>query len=351
MKKRVLALIMAAAMVLPLCGCGGGEEDAPYGPAATEEPEEQETAPAWAPDGPVTMIVPYSANSLNDITVRVLTQYVERIIGQDIEIENIPGAITVTNEAGEAVPVDGAGSLGWQTLAGRRADGMTIGFIDLPGFCVSLARQTGYYTAFDFAPICNHVSDTAVLVVRDGDERFSRVKRFVDYGLDHPGELIAATDGERGNSHAWTQLFARSAGLVYGVSHCAGAAGAIQTVLSGGADFCIVRAGDLYGREKGLRVLAAFAEERLEEYPDVPTAGEAGYYDKWLGTGCCIVGPAGIPQEAVAFYEDVFSQAMGDERYLAASTGITTHFLDAADTAAVIAQQRAFSLSKATGLW
>lgn len=360
MKKSVLAWIVAAAMVLALCGCGAdNDEEEPEGPAATEQTEEEtgagteeeETASSWTPDGPVTLIVPYEANSINDITVRVLTQYVERNIGQTIQIENIPGPITTTNEAGESVPVDGAGSLGWSELAARPADGMTLGFVDLPGFTDSLARQSGYYTSFDFTPICNHVSDTAVLVARENDERFADLAGLVAYGAEHPGELIAATDGERGNGHAWTQAFARSAGLSYGTKHCASAAEAVQSVLSGSADFCVAKEGDLYGRSKGLRLLGAFAGERLSGYPDVPTVGEAGYYDKWLGAGCCIMGPAGIPREAVAFYERAFEQAMTDSRYLAASSGITTHYMDAADTAAVIAQQRVFSLSKAAGLW
>ena len=93
MKKRAIAWLMAAAMVLSLAGCGGGNE--------------------------------------------------EQIIGQDIEIKNVPGPITEINEAGEAMEMDGPGSQGWLELSKRKPDGLTIGVADLPGFSDSLARQAG----------------------------------------------------------------------------------------------------------------------------------------------------------------------------------------------------------------
>lgn len=351
MKKRAIAWLMAAAMVLSLAGCGGGNEEQEEEPEATQAPEEAADAVTWKPEDTVTLIVPYSANSISDITVKVLTQYVEQIIGQDIEIENVPGPITEINEAGEATEMDGPGSQGWLELSKRKPDGLTIGVADLPGFSDSLARQAGYYTVFDFTPVCNHVMDTAVLVARDNDERFGDIQELLGYAAEHPGELVAATDGEHGASHAWMETFARSAGISYGPKHCGNIGDAVQSVLSGGADVCVMKSGDLYGRTKGLRVLTVFGGERLSGYPDAPTAGEMGCCDKWLGEGCCILGPAGMPQEAVAFYEQAFEQAMTDSRYLSASTGITTYFMDAADTAALIAQQRAFSLSEITGLW
>ena len=64
MKKSVLAWIVAAAMILALCGCGAdNDEEEPEGPAATEQTEEEggaeeeETASSWTPDGPVTLIL------------------------------------------------------------------------------------------------------------------------------------------------------------------------------------------------------------------------------------------------------------------------------------------------------
>lgn len=352
MKKRLLALVMAAAMILALAGCGGSEEKTPEDAEATEGPDQiAEEQIDWEPSGKVTMVIAYEAGSIQDITARVLLQFLSGYLGQPVEVENIPGSITEKNEAGEPVEVGGAGSLGWSELAAREPDGLTIGYIDLPTFPQSLLQQSGYYNAMDLTPICNHVSDTAVVVVRENDQRFQKLDDLVEYAQEHAGELVTATAGERSNTHAWTEAFADSASFTYQPNHLGSGADAVQSVLAGKSDFCVAKAGDLYGRSLGLQVLGVFASERLEEYPDAPTLGELGYYDKWQGTACCVVAPAGTPAEAVAYYERAFREAMSDPRYLNASSGVTTDYWDAATVRTVIAQQRAFALSRNRNLW
>ena len=100
-----------------------------------------------------------------------------------------------------------------------------------------------------------------------------------------------------------------------------------------------------------VKVLAVFSEERLAEYPDVPTLGEKGYYDKWLGSSRCIVAPAGVSDEVIAFYEAAFKATMEDADYLAAASEFATDYKDAATTAALIEEQQAFTEGLATGFW
>ena len=100
-----------------------------------------------------------------------------------------------------------------------------------------------------------------------------------------------------------------------------------------------------------VKVLAVFATERLAEYPDVPTLGELGYYDQWLGSSRCIVAPAGVTEEMVAFYEEAFRLTMEDPEYLAAAASFATDYQDAEATAALIEQQQAFTEGLAEGFW
>ena len=100
-----------------------------------------------------------------------------------------------------------------------------------------------------------------------------------------------------------------------------------------------------------ISVLAAFSEERVPEYPDVPTLGEKGYYDKWLGSSRCVVAPAGVSDEVIAFYEAAFKATMEDADYLAAAASFATDYKDAAATAALIEQQQAFTEGLSTGFW
>ena len=103
--------------------------------------------------------------------------------------------------------------------------------------------------------------------------------------------------------------------------------------------------------ETEVKPLAVFNTERLPEFPDVPTLGELGYYDQWLGSSRCVVAPAGVTDEMVAFYENAFRQTMEDPEYLEAAASFATNFQDAASTAALIEQQQAFTEGLSDGFW
>ena len=147
------------------------------------------------------------------------------------------------------------------------------------------------------------------------------------------------------SGYTWEQLTGKEPSL----ARCE-ATDELLSLLGGEADWCVAKVADIAGRTD-LKPLAAFSTERVAEYPDVPTLGEMGYYDKWLGSSRCICAPAGVSEEVVAFYEAAFKAAMEDAEYLAATEDIATDYQDAAATAALIAEQQAFTEGLATGFW
>ena len=100
-----------------------------------------------------------------------------------------------------------------------------------------------------------------------------------------------------------------------------------------------------------VKVLAVYNQERLEGYPDVPTMGELGYYDQWLGSSRCIAASAGVSDDVIAFYEAAFKAAMEDPDYLEAASSFMTDYKDAADTAALIEQQQTFTEGLDDAFW
>ena len=333
--KKAFALLLALCMVFALCACGQTEA-----PAQTETPAEPQTeapaeAPAeesagWTPDGPVTMIVAYKAGNGTDVTARILAQYAEKYIGQTIVIENVDG---------------GSGSIGWSQLAAAEPDGMTIGFMNLPNFNSSIVKELGTYTTADFAAICNHVTETSLVIVRADDERFPDIDSLVAYAKEN--ETVASTNGAQASNHIGAQAFANSAGFKYIDLPQGNTADELTSLLGKEADWCVAKAAD----RTDVRPLAAFSTERIAEYPDVPTLGEKGYYDQWLGSSRCVVAPAGVSAEVIAFYEAAFKATMEDPEYLAAAASFATDYKDAATTAALIEQQQAFTESLSTGFW
>ena len=332
--KKFLALILALCMVFALCACGSSSA-----PAATEAPAADAPAEApaestgWAPDGPVTMIVAYKAGNGTDVTARILAQYAEKYVGQTIVIENVDG---------------GSGSIGWTQLANAEPDGMTIGFMNLPNFNSSIVKELGDYTTADFTAICNHVTETSLVIVRADDDRFADIDALVAYAKEN--NTVASTNGAQASNHIGAQAFARSADFTYTDLPQGNTADELTSLLGGEADWCVAKAADIVGRTD-VKVLAAFSADRLPEYPDVPTLGEKGYYDQWLGSSRCVVAPAGVTDEMVAFYEAAFKATMEDPDYLAAAANFATDYMDAATTAALIQQQQDFTESLSENFW
>ena len=318
--KKILALALALVMVFALCGVAAAD---------------------FAPDGPVTMIVSYKAGSGTDNTARVLAKYAEKYVGQTIVIENVEG---------------GSGSIGWSQLADADPDGMTIGFVNLPNFSSSIVNEMGTYTVESFAPICNHVTETSIVIVRADDDRFPDLESLVAYGKENEGtknELLASTNGPQASNHIGAQAFANSAGFMYTDIPQGGTADQLLSLRGAEADFSVVKLADIAGQEAEYRILGVFNDERLPELPDVPTLGELGYYENWLGSSRCIVAPAGVSEDVIKFYEEAFKAAMEDEEYLEAAeqAGMATDYKDAEATGTLIEQQQEFAEILAEGFW
>ena len=340
--KKILALLLSLVMVFALCACGDKAAEEPAEEVSAEEvpaeeaPAEETAAEGWAPNGPVTMIVAYKAGSGTDTTARILTKYAEKYVGQTIVVENVEG---------------GSGSIGWSMLAEKDPDGMTIGFMNLPNFSSSIVKELGTYTIDDFAAICNHVTETSLVIVRADDDRFNTLEDLVNYGKENDGKLVASTNGPQKSNHIGAKAFANSAGFKFIDMHQDGTANELTSLRGKEADFCVAKVADIAGQESEYKILGVFAEERLPELPEVPTLGELGYYDEWLGSSRCIVAPAGVPQEVIDFYEAAFKATMEDPEYLEAAANFATNYIGAEGTTALIAEQQIFAESLTNEFW
>lgn len=340
--KKILAALLALTMTMGLAACGGTQSSSSgasaAAPAASAAPASSGAAASWTPDGPVNMIVSYKAGNGTDQTARILAQYAEKYVGQTIVIDNVDG---------------GSGSIGWSKLADSDADGMTIGFINLPNFNSSIVNELGTYTTDDFKGICNHVTETSIVVIRANETRFTTLDELVAYAKEHDGELIASTNGAQASNHIGAQAFANSAGFKFIDLPQGNTADELLSLRGGEADFCVVKVADIASMKAEVKVLGVFSETRLTEegFEDVPTLGELGYYDRWLGSSRCIAAPAGVSDEVIAFYEAAFKATMEDPEYLAAAASFTTEFKDSESTSALIAQQQAFTEGLDDAFW
>lgn len=257
--KKKLAVLAAAAFTagILLGGCGGSKGS-----------DTKSSSAAWKPEKDVKIIVAYKAGSGTDTGARLLANSAKKYVGQTLVIENKPGA---------------DGKIGWTELAKAKPDGYTLGFINLPTY-TTLASQKG--AAFDeksIIPIANHLTETAVVVVRK-DAKWKDLKELVADAQANPGQLKASTNGVQASNHTSAQLLAQSAKFEYNAVPYGGTADQLLALRQGEVDFSCAKVADVIklvnGENAELRVLGVFDEKRDPQLPDVPTLGELGYYNK-----------------------------------------------------------------------
>ena len=291
----------------------------------------------WKPEKNVSIIVAYKAGSGTDNTARVLSKFATKSIGQTLVIQNQPG---------------GSGSIGWTALSQSKPDGYTLGFVNLPTLCSNIVEQLGDYKMEDFVPICNHVNETSMVMVGK-DSPFNTLADLVAFAKENPGKLKASTNGKKASNHIGAELLAKSAGFTYKAIPYGGTADQLLALRQGEVDFSVAKEADIAAMVSEVKVLGVFSESRMASFPDAPTLGELGYYGKWYGSARAIVAPKGTPQEIIDFYAAAFKAAMEDPEYIeaAAKAGVTTLYMDPAQTAKLLDDQYKFCTDEVSKLW
>ena len=291
----------------------------------------------WSPEKSVSIIVAYKAGSGTDNTARVLSKFATESIGQTLVIQNQPG---------------GSGSIGWTALSQAKPDGYTLGFVNLPTLCSNIVEQLGDYKMEDFVPICNHVNETSLVMVSKSSP-FNTLAELVAFAKENPGKLKASTNGKKASNHIGAELLAKSAGFTYKAIPYGGTADQLLALRQGEVDFSVAKEADIASMVSEVKVLGVFAESRMPSFPDAPTLGELGYYNKWYGSARAIVAPKGTPKEIIDFYAEAFKKAMESPEYIdaAAKAGVTTLYMDPAETAKLLDEQYKFCADEVSKLW
>ena len=298
--RKMLRLFAALMVTASLAGCAGGQasETPKAAPAGAQAEGEGGSAKAWKPEKDINVIVAYKAGSGTDTGARILCSIAEKYVGRTLLIVNKEGA---------------DGKIGYTELANAKPDGYTIGFINLPTY-VSLAQEPdSVFNKDSVTPIVNHLFEPSVVVVKK-DAPWNTIEEFIDYCKAHPGEVKCSTNGVKASNHIGIQLLAKKAGFEGSASPYGGTADQLLALRQGEVEVSVPKAGDvasLTGENGELKVLASYTEQRLEDYPDVPTLKEKGY-DLVYGSARALVAPAGTPQEVIDFYVDAFSKTMED---------------------------------------
>ncbi len=257
------------------------------------------SAYAWEPDSDVTMIVAYKQGSGTDIGARVLAHASQKYMKHRLVIKNIYGEDPAQ---------------GWKELINAAPDGKTLGFVNLPTFITYTLPPFNTFSVEDITPICNHLTETEVVVVRK-DSKYTTLKELVDDAKAH-GDFMVSTNGAKASNHTAAQLLAKTAEFSYIPVDYDGTADQLNALEKGEVDFSCAKLADVSNRISEpypvFKVLGVFSDERIKKLKDVPTLNEFGYYGNWYGSSRGIAGPKGLSEEIVKYYEDLFMKILQD---------------------------------------
>ena len=241
------------------------------------------------PNKPVKMIIPFAPGGASDFVGRIIQPNLSDLLGQQVVIENRPGA---------------SGNIGVEAAARSAPDGYTI----LLGNVGSIAINPGVFPKLAADPLKDLVAVTQVVDVPGvlvAHPAFppNSVKEFVAYAKANPGKVNYASPGSGSQNRLEMEKLRNAAGgldMVH-VPYKGGAGPAVSALVAGETHLMFVTASSAMPMIKSgrLKVLAVAAPKRLEPLPDVPTMGEAGYPAFETGSWQGVLVPAGTPKEAV----------------------------------------------------
>src|SRR5256714_6946714 len=220
-----------------------------------------QTPNAGYPNKPVRIIVPVAAGGPTDIVARMLADKLSAMWGQQVFIENKPGA---------------GNNIGSEYVARSDADGYPVLFD--PGAIAantSLYRKLSYDATADFAPVSLVTRVDFFMFVPNSSPAHS-VKGFIDHVKSRPGQLTMASPGTGSAPYLAEMLFLQMADMKMTHVPYRGAAPAFSDLIPGRVD-CYFGSGTLlsYSRSGQVRVLATTGPKRDAAAPDVPTLAEA----------------------------------------------------------------------------
>jgi tripartite-type tricarboxylate transporter receptor subunit TctC len=225
------------------------------------------------PSRPVRMVVPYSAGGATDIVMRIVALKLPEFLGQQVVVDNRPGA---------------GGLIGTDTVAKAAPDGYTLLATSTPHVILPhLHKKIPFDALKDFAPVMQF-GDQPYALTTHPSLGVSSVKDLIALAQKQPGKINYASSGNGGAQHMFAALFVSMAKVDMVHIPYKGSGPARADLLGGQVKVgCLGIASVLPNHKAGqLRIIAVTGAKRSPEAPDIPSIGETlkGYHATlWQG--------------------------------------------------------------------
>jgi len=266
---------------------------------------------AWAvdyPTRPVHIVVPVAPGGVNDVSGRLIGQWLSEHLGQQFAVENRPGAGT---------------NLGTEAVVRASADGYTL---LIAGSSAAINATLFEALNFDFirdtAPIASIVRVPQLMQVNPSLP-IQSVPEFIAYVKANPGKIAMGSGGNGSPAHIIGEYFKLMTGTDLTHVPYRGAAPAVAGLIGGQVQVAFTELATSLGYIKAgtLRALAVTTTTRSETLPDVPTLGEfiPGFEaSQWVG----LVAPRDTPSAIIEKLNIEINAALNETGMKARFTGL-----------------------------
>jgi tripartite-type tricarboxylate transporter receptor subunit TctC len=243
-------------------------------------------APVY-PTKPIRFVVPFTPGAINDYMARTIGQKLGESWGQQVIVDNRPGAGTI---------------IGTDIVAKSAPDGYTL-LLASTAFAinVSLHAKLPFDAARDFTPV-GRIGSAPLLLVASPQLPAKNVRELVALAKAKPGQISYGSTGTGGSAHLMAEMFKAMAGIDIVHIPYKGLAPALTDVIAGRVNFTFgsYLAVNNHVKAARVRAFAVTSKTRSPVMPDLPAIAEAGYPDYDASAWWGIVVPARTPRPVVS---------------------------------------------------
>jgi putative tricarboxylic transport membrane protein len=266
-------------LLVPLTGCLA---------ALALASSEASSAEVDYPQDTVTLVTHSSAGGGTDVFLREMIKHLGPIMGADFVVDNVTG---------------GSSAKAMALLAGSPADGSIL-YGTTPTFINTSILSDVQYGYQDLEPLVNVFLDPQIVYTR-GDSPFNSLKDVVEDAKASPGQQRWGVSTPGSLDRQVMEKMKELTGTEVIIATHEGGGDLLINVLNGTVDVGVGEIQELVGQiEAGeVKLLATYTEDRLDTFPDLPTAREQGVdlvVNKFRG----LAGPKGLPEDVIAAWEE-----------------------------------------------